>query len=70
MKKIENLKDTIKLQSQNGNYNYDEYNYGLLNGLIVALSILENKEPIFPKKPKKWLKNVKITAKPVEEKKQ
>lgn len=52
--KTERLKGIIKIQCQDGNWNYDPYNQGLANGLIMALSVLEEKEPGFLNPPKEW----------------
>lgn len=54
---IDDLKKLIAIQSSNGNWNYDAYMYGLANGLIMAESIVSNKEPVFLDAPKKWLKD-------------
>lgn len=43
--------------SENGNWNYDEYMHGLTNGLILALSCFEDKDPQYLYAPKKWLKD-------------
>src|ERR1035437_8806814 len=53
------IEDLIKIQSTNGNWNYSEYMYGLLNGLIVANSVIDGTEANFPKKPGKWLETLK-----------
>lgn len=37
--------DVHKIQGQDGNWNYDEYMRGLYNGLELAVSIFENKDP-------------------------
>ena len=52
---IETLKDLIKVQCSEGNWNYDAYMHGLANGLIVALSCLDGKSPKFMSAPKEWL---------------
>ena len=44
-KKIEGLKDLIKIQGQKGNWNASEYMTGLYNGLVLALSVFTGKEP-------------------------
>ena len=50
------LDDLIAVQGADGNWNYDAYMHGLANGLILARSIIDNKEPDFLKAPKKWLR--------------
>lgn len=46
-KKISDLKNVVDIQGQDGNWNYDNYMTGLYNGLEMALSIFEEREPIF-----------------------
>jgi len=53
----EDLKDILDIQCLDGNWNYDPYMYGLANGLIMAQSLIDEKEPIFLKTPKIWLKD-------------
>lgn len=53
---LRNLDDIIRIQSQDGTWDYDPYMHGMLNGLILAQQIIDpstNREPVDP--PKKWL---------------
>lgn len=43
--KLLSLKSVVKIQSQDGHWNKDEYMRGLANGLIMAEAIMEDKEP-------------------------
>ena len=43
--KLLSLKSVTKTQSQDGNWNADEYMRGLVNGLIMAEAIMDDKEP-------------------------
>lgn len=54
---MKDLEDILNIQCSNGNWNYDPYMMGLANGLIMANSIITNKEPKFLSAPKKWLKD-------------
>jgi len=54
-KEIENLKDLLKVQCSNGNWNYSYYMRGLANGLILALATLENKKPKYLDEPKEYI---------------
>ena len=57
MKTIEKrLDDILKVQCMNGNWNYDPYMHGMANGLILAQSIVTEKEPQFLNAPKQWLR--------------
>lgn len=44
-KRIEEVKDVHQIQMSPGNGEYDEYMTGMANGLELAVSILENREP-------------------------
>lgn len=58
--KVEQVRDVLKVQSQNGNWNYDPYMQGLANGLICALSIIDGVEPVYFSAPEKWLRDAEI----------
>jgi len=45
LEKLEKLDDLVTIQATDGNWNYNEYMRGLLNGLLIARSIFDNKEP-------------------------
>jgi hypothetical protein len=55
MSKIGALRDVLKVQGYNGNWNYDPYMLGLYNGLELALSIMEKRQPYFKDAPEVWL---------------
>lgn len=55
--RVEILKEMIKTQCSDGNYNYDPYMYGMANGMIFALSLFDDKEPDYLEAPKEWLKD-------------
>ena len=60
-KKIQDLRDVIKIQCQDGNWNYDDYMFGMANGLLVAQSILEDiHDPQFLEAPERWKKDMNI----------
>ena len=67
MSNIQNLKDVHRVQGSDGNWNYDPYMHGLYNGLEMALAIMENREPVFRDKPKKWIKSFRKKHKIVRE---
>ena len=60
MSKINTLREMVKIQGYDGNWNYDPYMHGLYNGLEFALSIMEKREPFFREAPEKWLKDVPV----------
>lgn len=53
-KRLNNVRQLLKLQSQDGTWNYDSYNHGLTNGIILALSTMMDVEPPFYGAPEKW----------------
>ena len=57
--KIEILKELTDIQCRDGNWNYDPYMHGMANGMILALSILEDTEPQYLKAPEIWEKDIK-----------
>jgi hypothetical protein len=44
---VETVKEMVKIQGSDGNWNYDPYMLGLYNGLEFDLYILENRESVF-----------------------
>ena len=53
--KIKQLEEVLKIQCDDGNWNYDPYMQGMANGLILAHSIISGVEPHFKEAPKEWL---------------
>jgi hypothetical protein len=51
------LRDQLRVQGENGNWNYDSYMHGMYNGLECALATLEHREPQFRSAPTEWLKD-------------
>jgi len=51
------IKGLVDIQKQNGNYNCNEYMYGMLIGLECAYFSLLGEEAKFTEQPKKWLKD-------------
>jgi hypothetical protein len=49
------IKGLIDIQKKNGNYNYDEYMYGMLTGLETAYYSVLEEEAKFTERPKEWL---------------
>ena len=53
--RVKNLKNIVDIQCSHGNWDYDEYMRGMANGLLIALSIFDDKEPVFKESPDKNL---------------
>jgi len=52
---IDALREILKTQGEDGNWNYSPYMYGLYNGLELAAAIIEDREPEFRSGPSEWL---------------
>lgn len=56
MDKIHRRIDNImKTQKTDGNWNYDAYMHGMLNGMIIVESIVKDIDPKFRNAPDKWI---------------
>ena len=53
-KEIDELQKLMDIQMYDGNWNYDEYMFGMTNGMILFLSLLKGEEPVFMNRPEKW----------------
>jgi hypothetical protein len=62
-KRLSNLDEIIDVQCSNGNWNCNAYMMGLANGLIMARSLFDDKEPNFLDRPKKWLDDISLFQK-------
>ena len=51
------IKGLIDIQKKNGNYNYDEFMYGMIIGLEYAYYSLLEEKAQYTEKPEKWLSN-------------
>ena len=52
---LKTLKEATRLQCLDGSWNHSPYMFGVANGLIAALAIIENKTPVHLVAPKTWL---------------
>jgi hypothetical protein len=52
------LNEILKIQCNDGNWNYDPYQHGMANGLILAKYLMDRIEPKYLDAPKRWLKDV------------
>lgn len=44
---LDKLKEITKIATADGNWNANEYMFGMANGLILAEAIMENKSPVY-----------------------
>lgn len=61
---VESMRDLVKIQCSDGNWNYAPYMHGMANGMIMLLAMAENKEPEFLKAPDEWLTEMALTPQP------
>lgn len=54
-KQLEDLRNMVATQGDNGNWNYTPYMLGMFNGMELMLAIVEDREPDFKKAPDEWL---------------
>jgi hypothetical protein len=60
---LEQMREVVKIQGQNGNWNYDEYMHGMYNGMEYMLSLAEERAPVYREAPKQWLKDESLKVK-------
>ncbi|WP_167568558.1 AsmA family protein [Brevibacillus migulae] len=60
-KRMQDARELINIQGENGNWNYDHYMHGIYNGMEMILSTIEGREPNFRSPPDKWISNGKTT---------
>ena len=61
----ERLEDLLKIQCGHGNYDYDEYMFGMANGMILAHALMTGEDPEYLDRPEEWLADVDTTIAPV-----
>jgi hypothetical protein len=49
---LEKVRDLLKIQGQDGNWNHDTYMLGMYNGLELAVAIMDGREPVYRELPK------------------
>jgi hypothetical protein len=64
---LEAMKEALKIQGYDGNWNYDEYMHGMYNGMELMMAIAENREPDFKDKPKQWKYETTTDLEPIKE---
>lgn len=64
-KRIEAMRDVMKVQEYNGNWDYDPYMHGMYNGMELMLAMAEGREPVFRDAPKEWRADKPSDERPV-----
>ena len=62
---LEQLKDMLIIQGEDGNWNHDSYMHGMYNGMEYAISFLEGRDPDYKSPPPVWLANRNSQVTPV-----
>ena len=57
---IEELQNLLDTQTSDGNWNHDNYNHGMANGMLLAMSILKDSTPEFLNAPDIFLHDIKM----------
>ncbi|MFD0673938.1 hypothetical protein [Cohnella sp. GCM10027633] len=60
---IESMKDLVKVQGADGNWNYDPYMHGMYNGMELMLAMAEGREPEYKDAPTEWGKDRPVEMK-------
>jgi hypothetical protein len=60
--RIKKIEELVKIQCDNGNWNYDPYMFGMANGMILVLALAKGEEPQYLEAPKEWLRDAAHTA--------
>ena len=61
--RLEKLENLIKIQADNGNWDYSPYMHGLLVGMLVAKSVFTDESPEYPDAPEQWLEDIEMLDK-------
>lgn len=65
---LKKLDDIIEVATSPGNVDYNEYMWGIANGLILARSIFTGIEPKYIYEPKEFLEDKQNNINPFEDK--
>lgn len=55
---LKHMRELLTVQGWDGNWNYDEYMFGMYNGMELMLSLAEGREPVFKEKPLAYLTDI------------
>lgn len=59
----EEMASVIEIQGADGNWNYDNYMFGLYNGMEMMKAIVDRRAPVYKEAPTKWKKDYVNTEK-------
>lgn len=55
---LDGMNEILEVQGSSGNWDYDEYMLGIYNGMEFMVAMVEDREPVFKKPPKQYLKDI------------
>lgn len=64
-KRIESMRDLMRVQGANGNWEYDPYMQGMYNGMELMMAMAEGREPVFKEAPPTWGRDIHVDEAPV-----
>jgi len=53
--RLKKLDELIGIQQANGTWDYNEYMYGMLIGMLCSRSVFSDADPEYPDPPDKWI---------------
>lgn len=53
--KLEEMKQVLEIQGYDGNWDCNEYMFGMYNGMELMMAIAENRSPVYKDAPEKYL---------------
>ena len=53
--RIDSLSSLTNIQCSDGMWNYDSYNHGMANGMLLILAAAQGKEPLYLDAPNEWI---------------
>ena len=53
----------LDIQLSDGNWNYDEYQFGMANGMILAVAVMTGEDPDYKDKPNTFLRDLETLDK-------
>ena len=59
--RLSSLRELIKIQSQQGNWDFDKYMHGMLNGMILSAAVMQGVDPDYLHKESLDTKDTKAT---------
>lgn len=63
---IERMRNMLKLQGEDGYWNFDPYMHGLYNGMEYMLAMAEGREPEYREAPETWQADYITQSKPTQ----